>query len=112
MVGLDPLNKVAQAFDVGAIPFVVLIDAQGVIRSVHFGLTEGSVFAAEIDIATPKFAGPRSNSAATTVNVISPSSAKSMARVTTKEFTPELVMITPVSAPIPAPASRPTASPA
>jgi thiol-disulfide isomerase/thioredoxin len=49
VVALDPLNKVAQAFDVGAIPFVVLIDAQGIVRSVHVGLTEGSVFAAEID---------------------------------------------------------------
>jgi thiol-disulfide isomerase/thioredoxin len=49
LIALDPLNKVAQAYDAGAIPFVVLIDAQGIVRSVHVGLTEGSVFAAEID---------------------------------------------------------------
>ena len=49
LIGLDPLNAVAKAYGAGAIPFVVLIDAKGVVRAVHVGLTEGSVFAAEIE---------------------------------------------------------------
>ncbi len=49
LVALDPLGKIAAAYGVEAIPFVVLIDAQGVIRTVHVGLTDRDVFAAEID---------------------------------------------------------------
>jgi thiol-disulfide isomerase/thioredoxin len=49
MVALDPLGKIAERYGVEAIPFVVLIDAQGVIRAVHVGLTEGDVFTSEID---------------------------------------------------------------
>jgi thiol-disulfide isomerase/thioredoxin len=54
LIGLDPLNKVAKDYDAGAIPFVVLIDAQGVVRSVHVGLTDGATFAAEIDALLEK----------------------------------------------------------
>ncbi len=49
LVALDPLGKVAAAFDVQAIPFVVLLDAQGVVRAVHVGLTDRETFAREID---------------------------------------------------------------
>jgi thiol-disulfide isomerase/thioredoxin len=49
MIALDPLGKVAERYGVEAIPFVVLIDAQGVIRAIHVGLTEREVFASQID---------------------------------------------------------------
>ncbi len=49
MVGLDPLGRVAERFGVEAIPFVVVIDAQGTIRAIHVGLTEREVFVEEID---------------------------------------------------------------
>jgi thiol-disulfide isomerase/thioredoxin len=49
MVALDPLGKLAERYGVEAIPYVVLIDQQGIIRAVHIGLTEGDVFTAEID---------------------------------------------------------------
>jgi thiol-disulfide isomerase/thioredoxin len=49
MVALDPLGKLAERYGVEAIPYVVLIDAQGIIRAVHVGLTDREVFEEEID---------------------------------------------------------------
>ena len=49
MIALDPLGKVAERFGVEAIPFVVLIDQKGIIRSIHVGLTAREVFADEVD---------------------------------------------------------------
>ncbi len=49
MVALDPLGKIAERYGVEAIPYVVLIDGQGIIRAIHVGVTEREVFAAEID---------------------------------------------------------------
>ena len=49
LVALDPLGKVAADYKVEAIPFVVLMDAQGIIRAVHVGLTDRDVFAEQID---------------------------------------------------------------
>jgi thiol-disulfide isomerase/thioredoxin len=49
MVALDPLGKIAERYGVEAIPYVVLIDAQGIIRAIHVGLTERDVFVEEID---------------------------------------------------------------
>jgi thiol-disulfide isomerase/thioredoxin len=49
MVAVDPLGKLAERYGVEAIPFVVVIDAEGIIRAVHVGLTEREVFEEEID---------------------------------------------------------------
>jgi thiol-disulfide isomerase/thioredoxin len=49
LIALDPLGKVAERYEVQAIPFVVLMDAKGIVRAVHVGLTEREVFAEEID---------------------------------------------------------------
>jgi thiol-disulfide isomerase/thioredoxin len=49
LIALDPLNKVAEQYGVQAIPFVVLLDAKGVVRAVHVGLTDREVFAEEVD---------------------------------------------------------------
>ena len=58
LVGVDPLQKVAETFGVKAIPFVVLIDAKGIIRFVHVGVTTKDVFEEEIDgLLNPKQAG-------------------------------------------------------
>ncbi len=49
MVALDTNTKVSRAYDVEAIPFVVVMDQQGIIRHVHVGLTKRAVFEQEID---------------------------------------------------------------
>jgi thiol-disulfide isomerase/thioredoxin len=49
LVALDPLGKVAEGYGVEAIPFVVLVDAKGVVRAVHVGLTAREVLAEEVD---------------------------------------------------------------
>ena len=49
MIALDPLGKIAERYGVQAIPYVVLIDAQGRIRAVHVGVTDREVLASEID---------------------------------------------------------------
>jgi len=49
LVAIDPLGKVASAYVVQSIPFVILIDGKGIVRAVHIGLTDRDVFAREID---------------------------------------------------------------
>ena len=49
LIALDPLGKIAESYKVEAIPFVVLLDAKGVVRAVHEGLTAREVFAREIE---------------------------------------------------------------
>ena len=49
LVALDPLGKIAAAYGVEAIPFTVLMDAKGIIRAVHVGLTDRDVLVREID---------------------------------------------------------------
>ena len=49
MVALDPLGKAAEKYGVQAIPYVVLIDAKGVVRAVHVGVTPREVLAREVD---------------------------------------------------------------
>ncbi len=49
MIALDPLGKVAERYGVEAIPFVVLIDAKGVVQAIHVGVTAREVFAEQID---------------------------------------------------------------
>jgi len=49
LIALDPLNKIADRYSVQAIPFVVLVDPQGVIRAVHVGVTSREVLNEEID---------------------------------------------------------------
>ena len=49
IVALDTDGKVAKTYDVEAIPFVIIMDRQGIIRHVHVGLTKRDVFQTEID---------------------------------------------------------------
>ena len=49
--GLNQLGKIAADYGVEAIPFVVLLDAKGIVRAVHEGLTAREVFTAEIEAA-------------------------------------------------------------
>ncbi len=49
IVGLDPAQIVAKAYDVQAIPQLVIIDAKGIVRHVHIGVTERDVLAGEVD---------------------------------------------------------------
>lgn len=55
LVALDPLNKIAGIYNVQAIPTVILLDREGVVRAVHVGLTSGEVLTGEIDalLTTP-----------------------------------------------------------
>jgi thiol-disulfide isomerase/thioredoxin len=49
LLALDPSSMIARAFGVEAIPHLVIIDAKGVVRHVHIGVTERDVLAGEID---------------------------------------------------------------
>jgi thiol-disulfide isomerase/thioredoxin len=49
LIALDPSAIVARAFGVNAIPHLVVIDAKGVVRHVHIGVTERDVLVEEID---------------------------------------------------------------
>jgi thiol-disulfide isomerase/thioredoxin len=49
LIALDPSAIIARAFGVNAIPHLVVIDAQGIVRHVHIGVTERDVLVEEID---------------------------------------------------------------
>jgi thiol-disulfide isomerase/thioredoxin len=49
LIALDPLGKVAGNYGVQAIPFVVVIDREGIVRAAHVGVTSREVLAGEVD---------------------------------------------------------------
>jgi thiol-disulfide isomerase/thioredoxin len=58
LIALDPSAIIARAFGVNAIPHLVVIDAQGVVRHVHIGVTERDVLIEEIDALLGKASKP------------------------------------------------------
>ena len=48
-IALDPSGTVARSYKANAIPQLVVIDAKGVVRHVHIGVTEKDTLVDEID---------------------------------------------------------------
>ncbi len=57
-VALDPSSSTARAFKVSAIPQLVVIDAKGVVRHVHIGVTGRDALAGEVDALVAEAAKP------------------------------------------------------